>query len=114
MEQIHNSACLLSTQKLLQEVGTTQQLLAAHVTGGAGDRSTGIGASTTQIDVVQAPKTIEVRRWIVGIGSVKKCLTASQHRMVKIATRKMEELLQIFGRQESSPYAVLWILNVLE
>ncbi len=98
MEQIHNSACLLATQKLLQEVGTTQQLLAAHVAGGAGDRSAGIGARTTQIDVVQGPKTIEVRRWIVGISSVKKCLAASQHRVVKIATGKMEKLLQIFGR----------------
>ena len=71
----------------------TQQLLATHVTGSAGDGSAGIGAGTTQIDVIQTPKAIEVRRWIVSISSIKKCLTSSQHRVVKIATRKMEKLL---------------------
>ena len=58
----------------------TQQLLAAHVTERASDRTAGIGARTTQINVVQIPKTIEVRRRIVGIGSVEKCLAARQHR----------------------------------
>ncbi len=76
----------------------TQQLLAAHVTGSAGDRSAGVGAGTTQVDVVQAAETIKVCRWVVGIRSVKKRLAASQHRVVKIATRKMEKLLQISGR----------------
>ena len=76
----------------------TQQLLAAHVTGSAGDGSAGIGAGTTQVDVVQVAKTVEVRRWIVGIGSIKIGLATNQHRVVNVATRKMKELLQISWR----------------
>ena len=99
---------------LLQQMGMTQQLLATHVPGSSSDRSARIGARTTQIDVVQASKTIEVCRWIVGIISIEKCLAASQHRVVKIATRKVEKLLQVSGRQKTCPCAVLWILDVLE
>ncbi len=54
-----------------------QQLLAAHVTGSAGDRSAGIRARTTQVDVVQTSKTIEVRCRIVRVVSVEKCLPAN-------------------------------------
>ena len=76
-----------------------QQLLAAHVTGSACDRSTGIGAGTTQVDVVQLAKTIEVRRWIIGIGSIKICLATNKHSVIEVAAGKMEKLLQIFWRQ---------------
>ncbi|MGH7927223.1 MAG: hypothetical protein ACREQV_05470, partial [Candidatus Binatia bacterium] len=38
-----------------------QQLLAAHISRSTGDGSAGIGAGATQVDVVQAAETIEIR-----------------------------------------------------
>ena len=70
-----------------------QQLLAAHVTRGARDGSAGIGAGTTQVDVIEAPETIEICRRIVGVCPVEKCLATDQHRVIEIAAGKMEKLL---------------------
>ena len=92
----------------------TQQLLATHVTRSACDGTAGIGTRAAHIDIVQTPKTIEVRRRIIRIGSIKKCLATHQHRVIEIATRKMEKLLQVSWRQQTRPYTVLSILDVLQ
>ena len=62
----------------LQNLGITQQLPAAHVTGGTGKGFAGIGTGTTQIDVFQSPESIKARRRIVGIRSVKRMTIANE------------------------------------
>ena len=92
----------------------SQQLLTTHVARRAGNRSTRVGAGAAKVNTVQVTEAIEVRRRIIRVRPIKKCLAIDQHRMVRIAAREMKQLLQVARCKQARPYAVFRVLDLCQ
>ena len=82
-------------------VQVAQQFADAHVAGSPGSRATRVGAGTTDGDVLVFAELIETLVCIFCVLPVEVTLSFDEHRVLNIATRKAEGLLQIAGRKQS-------------
>ncbi len=75
----------------------TQQFASAHVAGGSGYRTAGVGAGATDRHVFEVPKLIEAMFRILCVLPIEVTLSLDKHGVFNVAARKPEGLLQISG-----------------